>query len=354
METVPKSFASDNHSGVHEAVFHAITEANVGHAPAYGGDRWSTRLEEVMRDHFGDTASTFTVFNGTGANVVALQSVLPRWGAVICPASAHIMSDEGGAPEKVAGLKLLGVESPGGKLTPELVDREAWGWGTVHRAQPLAVSISQTTEFGTCYTPSEVRALADHAHERGMALHVDGSRLSNAAAHLGVSLKELTTDIGVDIVSLGGTKNGLMGAEAVVVLNPELEGSVPYLRKFSMQLGSKMRFLSAQLTALYESDLWINSAGHANTMASRLSAGIEALAAKHDGVRLLYPTESNAVFAALPLAAAEHARATYSFYDWPGGPGHVRLMCSFDTTEAEVDHLIALFAEGLSRLSPAQ
>lgn len=339
-----KSFASDNYSGVHPEVLEAIGAANRGHAPSYGGDPWTERLTEVMHGLFGEHTQTYPVFNGTGANVIALQSVLPRWGAVICAKSAHINGDEGAAPERMGNLKLLAVDTEDGKLTPALVDHEAWGWGNEHRAQPLVVSISQTTEYGTCYTPEEIRALADHAHERGMTLHVDGSRLSNAAAYLGCSLRDITTDAGVDILSLGGTKNGLLGAEAVVVLNPEAVQGLPFIRKFSMQLGSKMRFLSAQLLALYEGDLWLRSAQHANAMTQRLYTGLRSVQASDPTVRVLFEPQSNAVFARIAPESAERARAVYRFYNWPGGENEFRLMCSFDTQEAEVDHLVSLIA----------
>lgn len=350
MPTIPlrlrhvKSFASDNHSGAHPEVLGAVIAANTGHAAAYGADPFTERFAEIVRAHFGERAEAYPVLTGTGANVIALQSLLPRWGAVICAESAHINVDEGGAPEKVAGIKLLSVATPDGKLTPELVEREAWGWGNAHRAQPLAVSISQTTELGTCYTPDEMRALATHAHEHGMALHVDGSRLGNAAAHLECSLAELTTDVGVDMLSLGGTKNGLLGAEAVVVLNPSAAPGLEYVRKLSMQLASKMRFVSAQLVALYEGELWRDSASHANAMALRLSTRLREIAASDPSVSVLCTPESNAVFARLSPEAAARARAVYPFYDWPGGPGQVRLMCSFDTTPSDVDHLAALIS----------
>lgn len=339
-----RSFASDNYAGAHPEVLAAVAAANVGHAPAYGADPWTARFAEVVRTLFGERAEAFPVFNGTGANVLSLQASLPRWGAVVCARSAHVNVDEGGAPEKTAGLKLLPVPAEHGKLTPELVDREAWGWGDEHRAQPLAVSISQSTELGTCYTAAEVRALADHAHERGMVLHVDGSRLGNAAAHLGCSLAEITSEAGVDLLSLGGTKNGLLGAEAVVVLNPDAASGLPYLRKLDMQLGSKMRFVSAQLIALYEGDLWLRSAGRANEMASRLRAGLETLAARGARIGLPHPTESNVVFAALPAEARARAHERFRFYDWPGDDSLVRLMCAFDTTPDDVDALLAAIA----------
>lgn len=342
----PRTFASDNYSGAHPEVLAALAAANVGHAPAYGADPWTARFGDRVRELFGPDALAFPVFNGTGANVLSLQAALPRWGAVICARSAHINVDEGGAPEKVAGLKLLPIDTPDGKLTPEAVEREAWGWGDEHRAQPLAVSISQSTEFGTCYSPDEVRALAAHAHERGMILHMDGSRLSNAAARLGTSLAAITSEAGVDVLSLGGTKNGLLGAEAVVALNPAAVPGLEYLRKLNMQLGSKMRFVSAQLLALYEGELWRQSARHANAMADRLRAGLETLIAGRDdsGIELPYATEANVVFAKLPAAAKDRAHARFHFYDWPGDPSLVRLMCSFDTTPDDVDALIAAIA----------
>lgn len=334
------SFASDNYAGMHPEVLDALTRANTGHAPAYGDDHWTLYLQQVMRQHFGEQAETLPVFNGTGANVIALQSVLPRWGAVVCPAGAHINVDEGGAPETVGGIKLMPVASPDGKLTPALIDEQAWGFGDVHRAQPLTVSISQVTEIGTCYTPEELRTLADHAHGLGMAVHMDGSRLANAAAFLGVSLREITTDVGVDVLSLGGTKNGLLGAEAVVVLNPERATGLPYLRKTYLHLASKMRFLSAQLTAMYEGELWIRSATHANHMAERLATGLDA--AGVPGIEIVQPVQSNAVFAKLPDTAVARARERFSFYDWPSAPGVYRLMCAFDTREDDVDELVRL------------
>jgi hypothetical protein len=227
----------------------AIAEANVGHTPGYGGDPWTARFHDIMAHHFGPEARAFPVFNGTGANVLALQSALPRWAAVITAASAHINYDETGAPEKVGGLKIIGAATENGKLTPETIKGAIIGRGSEHNAQPLAVSISQSAEWGTTYTPDEIAAIAATAHENDMILHVDGSRLGNAAAHLGVGLGDITTAVGVDIVSLGGTKNGLLGAEAVVVLNPDIGHGMRFLRKMNLQLASKMRFLSAQLNA---------------------------------------------------------------------------------------------------------
>ncbi|WP_022887155.1 threonine aldolase family protein [Glaciibacter superstes] len=345
-----RGFASDNYSGIHPEILDAIVEANGAHQIAYGEDVYTARLHEVFASHFGEGVEAFPVFNGTGANVIGLQSMLPRWGAVICASTAHINTDEAGAPERVAGLKLLPVSTPNGKLTPELIDQEAWGWGDEHRAQPLAVSITQTTELGTAYTVDEVRAIADHAHERGMKLHMDGARISNAAATLGVPLRAFTRDAGVDVLSFGGTKNGLMLGECVLVLNPEASTGLTYLRKLNMQLASKMRFVSAQFIALLEGDLWLQNAGHANAMAAKLRAALEqgVTDASITGLSFSQPTESNAVFAILPPGVADRLRESFRFYDWNPATGEVRWMCGFDTTEDDIDAFIAAVKQELA------
>ena len=332
-----RGFASDNYAGVHPEVLAAIAAANGGHQVAYGEDVYTARLQEVMATHFGARAQAFPMFNGTGANVVSLQSMLPRWGAVICAETAHIHADENGAPERIGGLKLLTVPTPDGKLTPELVDRQAFGWGDVHRAQPGVVSITQTTELGTAYTPGEIAALAAHAHGLGLTVHLDGARIANAAASLDLPLRAFTTDAGVDVVSFGGTKNGLLFGEAIVVLTPESSTGLAYLRKMDMQLASKMRFVSAQLIALLDGDLWLRSARHANAMAARLRAAVEGIG----GVRLTQETQANAVFAVLPAGVADRLRTRFRFYDWDGATGEVRWMCAFDTTESDVDAFAA-------------
>lgn len=341
-----RGFASDNYAGAHPEVLAAIAAANDGHQVAYGEDVYTARLQELMAEHFGENVEVFPVFNGTGANVVGLQSILPRWGAVICAQTAHINTDENAAPERVAGLKLLPVPTPDGKLTPELIDREAWGWGDEHRAQPLAVSITQTTELGTAYTATEIRTIADHVHARGMSLHVDGARISNAAAHLGSSFREFTTDAGVDLLSFGGTKNGLLFGEAVVVLNPDATQGLTFLRKLNMQLTSKMRFVSAQLIAILSDGLYLRSATHANAMATRLRGAVEGL----PGVTITRETQSNAVFAILPPGVADRVRERFRFYDWNPATGEVRWMCAFDTTEADVDAFAGAIREELTNV----
>lgn len=348
-----RGFASDNYAGVHPEVLQAIAEANEGHQVAYGDDQYTARLAEVIQQEFGEQAQVFPVFNGTGANVLALTSLMPRWGAVIASGTAHIHTDEGGAPERVSGLKLFTVPTPDGKLTPELIATEAFGWGDEHRAQPLAVSITNSSEVGTIYTPDEVRAIADYAHEHGMALHLDGARVWNAAAALGTSLRAFTADAGVDVLSLGGTKNGLLGAEAIVVLDPSRVEGLVYLRKMNMQLASKMRFLSAQLLTLFDGGLGIRSAAHANAMAARLRAGLDRLVATgavpEGSLGFSQATEANAVFALLDNAAADRIRERVRFYDWDRARGEVRWMCAFDTSEADVDAFIAIVREELNR-----
>ncbi len=342
-----RGFASDNYAGVHPEVLAAIAAANGGHQVAYGEDQYTARLRSVIREQFGESAETFPVFNGTGANVISLTSVLPRWGAVIAASTAHINTDEAGAPERMTGIKLLTVPTSDGKLTPELVAREAWGWGDEHRAQPLAVSITQTTEMGTLYTPDEVRAISDFAHGHDMAVHMDGSRLWNAAAALGVPFREFTSDAGVDVLSLGGTKNGLLGTEAVVVLAPERATGLVYLRKLTMQLASKMRFASAQLLALFDDGLGLRSAAHANAMAARLRSALEAGIADGtlEGLALTQDSPANAIFATLPTDTADRIRERVRFYDWDRARGEVRWMTAWDTTEADVDHFVAVIHE---------
>lgn len=345
-DTAVRGFASDNYSGIHPEVLAAIAAANDGHQIAYGEDQYTERLQQVFAQHFGEGVQAFPVFNGTGANVTALQSMLPRWGAVISASTAHINVDEGGAPERIGGFKLLTVPTDDGKLTPELVDREAWGWGDEHRAQPLVVSITQSTELGTLYTVEEITALAAHAHERGMKLHMDGARISNAAAALDVPLRAFTTDAGVDVLSFGGTKNGAMLGEAIVVLNPEASDGLIYSRKYNMQLSSKMRFVSAQLIALLEGDLWLRNARHSNAMAQRLRGAVEAGLADGSirGVGFAQPTQSNGIFATLPDGIADRLRESFRFYDWDAARNEVRWMCSFDTQESDVDAFVAELA----------
>ena len=338
------AFASDNHAGVHPAILDAITAANAGWAPAYGDDAWTLALQDRFRELLGPRARAFPVFNGTGGNVTVLGRVLRPWQAVVCPATAHINVDECGAPERFAGAKLVDVPTADGKLTPQQVTEAVVGIGDQHHVQAAAVSVSQSTELGTVYTPAELTALAGAAHAAGLVLHVDGARLLNAAAALGVGPRELLTDCGVDVVTFGGTKAGLLGAEAVVFLDEALAEGYAYVRKQGMQLASKMRFVSAQLLRLLQDDLWRDAAGHANGMARRLADGLQAL-----GLPPAYPVQANAVFVALPPAVTAELLRTYRFYVWDEATGVVRLMCAWQTTPAEVDALVAAAAGALRR-----
>ncbi len=335
-------FASDNYAGAHPAVLEAIVAANEGWAPAYGDDRWTAALRDRLREVFGDV-EPFPVFNGTGGNVTALSAVLRPYEAVICPETAHINVDECGAPERIAGAKLVDVPTADGKLTPELVRSRLVGFGDQHHVQAKVVSISQATELGTVYSVAETAALAGVVHDAGLYLHVDGARLVNAAEALGAGLAEVTTGCGVDVLTLGGTKSGLLGAEAVVFTRPELAQSYRFARKQGTQLASKMRFVSAQLLRLFEGDLWRETASHANAMARRLGDAVAAV----PGVGIAYPVQANAVFASLPAEAIRRLHETYHFYVWDEPAGIVRWMCSWQTTADDVDALVAAVRQAM-------
>jgi len=339
-----KGFASDNYSGAHPAVLEAMVAANAEHAVAYGADPWTARAHELLRERFGAQAQSFLVFNGTGANVCILRAMCRPWQAVVCAASAHVNVDEGGAPEFLVGAKLLDLPTPDGKLTPELVRSAVLRVGDEHAVQARVVSITQSTELGTVYTCEEVRGLADLAHAHGMYLHVDGARLANAAAALDSPLRAFTTDAGVDAVSFGGTKNGMVFGEAVVLLAPELAEGFPWIRKQSMQLASKGRFAAAQFVALLEDDLWLRSAQHANAMGARLTRAVADL----PGVRITQPTQANVVFAVIDPALTPRLREQWPFYVWDERTGEVRWMCSWDTTPEEVDAFAAAITAAVS------
>ena len=342
-----RGFASDNYAGIHPEILEAIGRANGGHQVAYGGDVYTRQLQGVFQQHFGADASAYPVFNGTGANVVSLQAMTERWDAVICAESAHINVDECGAPERVGGLKLLAVPTPQGKLTPGLVELAAGGRGDEHRAQPKVVSITQSTELGTLYSVAEVAVIVEQAHARDLAVHLDGARIANAAAALEVPMRAFTTDVGVDVVSFGGTKNGMMLGECVIVLNPEAVRGMVFVRKLSMQLASMMRFVSAQFDALLSGDLWLRNASHANAMAARLDAAVRDV----DGVEVQRPVQANSVFAILPAAVTARLQSRYPFYVWDEGSGEVRWMTSFDTTEADVDGFAAALRDEMAAIS---
>jgi threonine aldolase len=343
-----RAFASDNYAGAHPEVLAAIAEANADHAVSYGADPWTARATELIREQFGPTAQPWIVFNGTAANVLSLGALTRSWECVVTPDTSHLHVDEAAAPERMAGVKLLTLPTPDGKLSPAQIEPLLGRQGDEHAPQVRVVSVANTTELGTAYTVAETRALVDVAHANGLFLHVDGSRLANAAVANGTSLAALTTEAGVDAVSFGLTKNGALGVEVVVFLREDGAGhpdGFAWLRKQHAQLSSKMRFMSAQVVALLQDGLWERSAAHANAMAAELAQRVTGI----PGVQLTRPVQANAVFAVLPRELADAVRPDFPFYTWDEATGEVRWMCSWDTTEEDV----AAFAGALERAAAA-
>jgi len=344
-----RNFASDNNAGIHAEVLEAIARANRGHVVAYGDDSYTRSAVKKFEEHLGPGIDVFFTFNGTGANVLGLQSINRPYHAVLCSDYAHIYTDECGAPEKHTGCKLIPLPHVDGKITLDAVRHAYHGIGDQHHVQPRVISITQSTEMGTVYKSEEVRAFADFAHQHEMFLHMDGARIANAAARLGQTLRQATRDLGVDVLSFGGTKNGIVGGEAVVFFNQEassnreLSRDFLYLRKQGMQLASKMRFIAAQFEALLTDDLWRRSAEHANRMARVLEKEISRI----PEVKVVWPVEANGVFAQIPRHAIEKIKARYFFYMWIDEESIVRWMCSFDTTEEDVKDFAKVVAEAV-------
>lgn len=330
------NFASDNYAGIHPDILQAITNANNDPSPAYGSDGHTSIAIEKFKEQFGSQAEVFFVFNGTAANVTALQSLMKSFEAVICANKAHIQVDECGAPEKLTGGKLLLVESANGKMNPDLITPLLERVGDQHYIQPRVISISQSTEFGTIYTANEIKKLSDFAHQNNLYLHMDGARISNAAASLNASFKSFTSDAGVDVVSFGGTKNGMMLGEAVIFINPALAKNFPYIRKQSMQLASKMRFISSQFNALLTNNLWFTNANHANQMAQLLANQLT----QFPEIQLTQQVQANGIFAIFPRKLINKLLENFHFYVWNETMNEVRLMTSFNTLEREVTSLI--------------
>jgi threonine aldolase len=344
--TVRKSFGSDNHAGVHPAVLTAIAEANSGDAVAYGEDPWTAAAKDQIASAFGSASEVLFVFNGTAANVLGVSLMLRRFDAVICAESAHLHVDECGAIERVTGAKLLTIEAPDGKLTPDLIEPRLTGLGDEHRAQPRVVAIAQVTEVGTCYTLAELSRLATFCRENDLYLYIDGARLSNAAAHLGCSLADIAAH--ANVLSFGGTKNGALGAEAVLVMDPRFAAHARFERKQQMQLASKMRFLAVQFAALLADDLWLSNASHANSMALRLAGHLETV----PGVRLWQPVESNGVFAVLDPRLIAILQREWTFHVWDDREHVVRWMTAFDTSTGDVDAFAAAIRAAAEQLTP--
>ena len=338
-----RSFASDNNAGVHPEVLAAITSANEGHVVGYGDDPYTESAKKKFEEHFGTGIEVYFTFNGTGANVLGLQALTRPYNAILCSDYAHICVDECGAPEKHTGCKLISLPHQDGKITVDAVKHAYHGIGDQHHVQAKVISITQSTEMGTVYTPEEIRALARFAHERDMFLHMDGARIANAAASMRQTLRQATRDLGVDVLSFGGTKNGMMGGEAVVFFDKALSADFLYLRKQGMQLASKMRFIAIQFEALLTNDLWRRSAEHANQMARVLEVEVR----KIPQVRIAWPVEANGVFAQIPSYAVEKIKERYFFYPWVEEQCIVRWMCSFDTTEKDVKDFAQVVAESV-------
>jgi threonine aldolase len=337
---VKNGFASDNNSGVHPNVLSAISSVNKGHTIAYGDDPYTQKAVLEFKKVFGDV-EVFFVFNGTSANVLGIKAITESYNAVICAESSHINVDECGAPERFTGCKLLTVDTPDGKLTVESVKKHMHGFGFEHHAQPKVISVTQCTELGTVYSLSEIKELSDYAHSNNMIFHMDGARLANAAAHLNVSMKEMVSDTGVDVLSFGGTKNGMMFGEAIVFLKKDLSKHFKYIRKQGMQLFSKMRFISAQFSAMFEDELYLATAEHANSMAKLLAEKLIDI----KGVEITQKVQSNCIFATIPERYIEELQSLYFFYVWDEEKSVVRWVTSFDTTKDDINNFANLLIE---------
>jgi threonine aldolase len=340
-----RSFASDNNAGVHPEILEALARANDGHVVAYGDDPYTEHAIEVFKKHFGKHVEVFFVFGGTGANVLGLKAATESYQAVVCAETAHINVDECGAPEKFTGCKLLSVPTPDGKITAEQVKPFLVHIGFEHHVQARVISISQTTEMGTVYMPREIKALSSFAHKNNMLLHMDGARIANAAVSLKAKFREITSDVGVDVLSFGGAKNGMMFGEAVVFFDPKLATGFKYLRKQGTHLASKMRFISAQFSALLEKDLWRRNAEHANRMAQILAAELEEI----PQIKITQKVESNGVFAIVPKRYVPTLQKKYFFYVWNEATSDVRFMTSFDTTEEDIKDFVSWLKKTLGK-----
>jgi threonine aldolase len=336
-----RGFASDNNAGVHPLVLDEMARVNNGHTIGYGNDKYTHEAEDIFRYHFGNECEVFFVFNGTGANVLGITAVTRPWNSVVTAFTAHIEQDECGAPEKFSGCKVLTVDTPDGKLTPELVKKHIHGFDFEHHSQPRVISISQATEMGTVYRPEEIRQLADFAHKHNMLLHMDGARISNAAVSLSLPFRKFTTDSGVDILSFGGTKNGMMAGEAVCFLRPGLANEFKYIRKQGMHLASKMRFISAQFIAWFRNDLWRDLASHSNGMAQKLYNEIRDI----KGVTVTQKVEANGIFVIIPSDIAQELGKHFFFYPWNEELSEYRWMTSWDTTEEDIKGFVSLLKQ---------
>jgi len=340
-----RGFASDNNAGIHNEILKEIASANSGHVTGYGSDVYTQKALDLFKEHLGPFTETFFVFTGTAANVLGLSSILRSWNSVITASTAHLEQDECGAPEKLTGCKVLTVDTPDGKIDVSLLDKHMHGFDFEHHSQPKVISITQSTEMGTVYSAAEIRKIADFAHSKGMLLHMDGARIANAAVALNMPFKAFTTDAGVDVLSFGGTKNGMMFGEAICFLKPGLSTDFKYMRKQGMQLASKMRFISAQYIAYFRDELWKKSASHSNDMAKILAKRLEPI----KGIKITQKVQSNGVFVIMPSEVAERVRKQFFFYPWDEKVSEYRLMTSWDTTVEDIEGFVELLSNELKK-----
>ncbi len=347
MKIEKRGFASDNNAGIHPDILNEIASVNIGHVTGYGSDVYTEHVKGVFKEQLGDETEIYFVFTGTAANVLSISGVTRSWNSIITASTAHMEQDECGAPEKFSGCKVLTVDTPDGKITPDLIGKHMHGFDFEHHSQPKVISVTQSTEMGTVYTASEIREIADFAHSNGMLLHMDGARIANAAVSLNLPFKSFTTDAGVDVLSFGGTKNGMMFGEAICFLKPGLSENFKYVRKQGMQLASKMRFISAQYIAYFRNDLWKNCASHSNAMARVFAEKLQ----QFDELRITQAVQSNGIFVIMPNELASSMRNHYFFYPWDERASEYRLMTSWDTKESDIDDFIYHLKEELGKLS---
>lgn len=340
-----RGFGSDNNAGIHPDIIKEVISVNTGHVTGYGSDIYTEQALGIFKEQLGSLTETYFVFTGTAANVLALTSITRSWNSIITASTAHLEQDECGAPEKFTGSKVLTVETSDGKINTELIAKHMHGLDFEHHSQPKVISITQSTEMGTVYTVSEIKKIADYAHAGGMLLHMDGARIANAAVSLDLPFKAFTTDAGVDVLSFGGTKNGMMFGEAICFLKPGLSGEFKYIRKQGMQLASKMRFISAQYIAYFRNDLWKKCASHSNAMAGILADKLQQISE----VKITQPVQSNGLFVIMPSDVAEKLRNHYFFYPWNENTSEYRLMASWDTTEEDIENFVRLLKTELKK-----
>ncbi len=347
MEINKRGFASDNNAGIHPDILQEIISSNNGHVTGYGSDVYTEGALKIFKEHFGDATETYFVFTGTAANVLGLSAITRSWNSVITASTAHLEGDECGAPEKFIGCKVLVVDTPDGKITTDLIEKHMHGIDFEHHSQPGVISITQSTEMGTVYSVSEIKEIAGFAHARGMLLHMDGARIANAAVSLNMPFKSFTTDAGVDVLSFGGTKNGMMFGESICFLKPGLSADFKYMRKQGMQLASKMRFISAQYLGYFRNDLWRSCASHSNAMAKKLADKLNQV----PEVKITQKVQSNGVFLIMPADVAEEIKKHYFFYPWDEKRSEWRLMTSWDTQDEDIENFVTILKNELKSIN---